>query len=203
MRRKASASRSAGRVEANTVVTLRVHWAAAELDFGVSWTPGGQIAGMWWAPARAVWQPPEYSRPDSFFEREVTIGSDEWKLPGTLSIPKGKGPFPAVVLVHGSAPNDRDESVGSVKVFRDLAEGLASRGVAVLRYDKRTKVYPAQCAADPNFTMNQETVEDAVRAAALLRPSQKSPTARVFVLGDSQGGYIRPASPAAIRSSRA
>ena len=179
-------------VEENTVVTLRVHWAAAELDFGVSWTAGGQIAGTWWAPARAEWQRPDYSRPDSFVEREVTVGSDEWKLPGTSSVPKGKGPFPAIVLVHGSGPNDRDETVAGAKVFRDLAEGLAARGVAVLRYDKRTKVYPAQCAADPNFTMNQETVEDAVRAAALLRTEPEIDPARVLVLGHSQGGYMAP-----------
>ena len=51
--------------------------------------------------------------------------------------------MPAVVLVHGSGPNDRDESVGGVKPFRDLAWGLASKGVVVLRYDKRTKVYAA------------------------------------------------------------
>ena len=62
-------------------------------------------------------------------ERAVTVGEGEWKLPGTLTVPAGTGPFPAVVLVHGSGPNDRDETVGGTKVFKDLAEGLASRGI--------------------------------------------------------------------------
>jgi len=96
------------------------------------------------------------------------------------------------VLVHGSGPNDRDESVGGVRVFRDLAEGLASRGIAVLRYDKRTRVYPKQCATDPNFTMTRETVDDAVVAAALLRAQPAIDPRGVFVLGHSQGGYMMP-----------
>ena len=109
-----------------------------------------------------------------------------------MTVPKGAGPWPAVVLVHGSGPNGRDETVGGVSVFRDLAEGLATRGIAVLRYDKRTKVYPQQCASDPDFTMTRETVEDAVRAAAMLRKQEGIDPRRVFVLGHSQGGYMMP-----------
>ena len=69
---------------------------------------------------------------------------------------------------------------------------MASRGIAVLRYDKRTKVYPKECAKDPNFTMTSETVDDAVRAAELLGHYEKIDPARVFVLGHSQGGYMIP-----------
>ena len=61
-----------------------------------------------------------------------------YKLPGTLTIPKGKGPFPAVVLIQGSGPNDRDETVGANHPFADIADGLSSRGIIALRYDKRT-----------------------------------------------------------------
>jgi predicted dienelactone hydrolase len=73
---------------------------------------------------------------------EVKLGSEPFLLGATLTLPTGTGPFPAVVLVHGSGPQDRDEPLGANRVFRDLAEGLASKGVVVLRYDKRTKIYP-------------------------------------------------------------
>jgi hypothetical protein len=104
-----------------TVVTIPVKWEAVALDFGVRWNKEGQIAGIWFVkPAAAAWRPPAYSNPDSFTTREVTVGDDEWKLPGTFTLPKGKGPFPAVVLVHESGPHDRDETVGGVKVFAIL-----------------------------------------------------------------------------------
>src|SRR2546423_637796 len=76
----------------------------------------------------------------AFGEKEVVIGAGgAWPLPGTLTLPKGDGPFPAVVLVHGSGPQDRDETIGPNKPFKDLAWGLATNGIAVLRYEKRTK----------------------------------------------------------------
>ncbi|MGA2135199.1 MAG: alpha/beta fold hydrolase [Bryobacteraceae bacterium] len=176
-------------------VTIPLHWAPASLNFIVSWNAAGQIQGTWFVPPKseaAPYQTAAYSRPDSFSSRDVTVGADEWKLPGTLTVPNGKGPWPAVVLVHGSGPNDRDETVEGVRVFRDLAEGLSSRGIAVLRYDKRTKVHPHECAADPNFTMTSETVDDAVRAAALLRTEEGIDPRRIYVLGHSQGGYMMP-----------
>ena len=177
-----------------TVVAIGVHWATVSLDCKVVWNKAGEIDGQFWSPAEAAkeFQSAPYAHVDSFTSLNVTIGDDAWKLPGTLTMPEGDGPFPALLLVHGSGPNDRDESVGGAKVFRDLAEGLASRGIAVLRYEKRTRQYPQQCAADANFTVNQETVEDAARAAALLRTQAKIDPARVFVLGHSLGGYLAP-----------
>src|SRR2546421_397489 len=81
---------------------------------------------------------------DAIKETEVTVGKGEWVLPGTLPLPTGDGPFPAVVLVHGSGPHDRDETIGPSRPFRDLAGGLASQGIAVLRYEKRTKEHAAK-----------------------------------------------------------
>src|SRR6185369_4322477 len=94
-------------------------------------------------PKPAAYQPPAYVVPSMFREQELTVGAGtEWALPATLTLPTGTGPFPAVVLVHGSGPNDRDETIGPNKPFQDLAQGLASQGIAVLRYEKRTKQHP-------------------------------------------------------------
>ncbi|MGN6512465.1 MAG: alpha/beta hydrolase family protein, partial [Lysobacteraceae bacterium] len=105
--------------------------------------------------------------------------------------PKGDGPFPAVVLVHGSGPQDRDENIGANRPFLDLARGLAARGIAVLRYEKRTKAHP-QAFARGDFTVDDETTDDAVAAVDLLRAQPKIDPARVFVLGHSQGGMLAP-----------
>jgi len=137
--------------------------------------------------------PAAYVNPVAFTETEVTVGSAPWALPGTLSMPKGAGPFPAVVLVAGSGPQDRDETIGPNAPLRDLAWGLASSGIAVLRYDKRTKVHAADMAADvANVTVRQETTDDAAAAIDLLRQTNGVDPARVFLAGHSLGGYLAP-----------
>ncbi len=145
------------------------------------------------APKPAAYQPPAYAVPSMFREQEVTVGEGtEWALPATLTLPVGTGPFPAVVLVHGSGPNDRDESLGPNKPFQDLAWGLASQGVAVLRYEKRTRVYPGKVTALPNMTVKEETTDDALTAVALLRKTQQIDQRKIFVLGHSLGGMLLP-----------
>jgi dienelactone hydrolase len=147
---------------------------------------------MFLLPGEVPWQPPAYSKPDTFTARPVSIGSEQWKLSGTLTVPKGAGPFPGVVLVHGSGPSDRDASAGGTKVFRDLAEGLASRGIAVLRYDKRTFQYRSRMESLRDMTVHDETGEDAVAALALLREQKEIDPKRVYLLGHGFGGYVAP-----------
>jgi dienelactone hydrolase len=179
------------------VAFVTTEFERATVDFKVVVDGAGRVAGFFIVPpqqpgSQAGYAPPAYVHKDAFQEREVTVGSGEWALPGTLTVPVGPGPFPAVVLVHGSGPNDRDETVGAEKPFRDLAWGLASRGVAVLRYEKRTREHGAQLAAVKDFTVQQETVDDALAAADLLRHTAGIDPKRVFVLGHSLGAMMAP-----------
>ena len=150
----------------------------ATIDVQLAFDDRQQDLGPRVPPAARPWPyaPPSYATPSAFAETDVTVGSGEWALPGTLTMPTGAGPFPAIVLVHGSGPNDRDETVGANKPFKDLAAGLASRGVAVLRYDKRTKVYGAKMAASP--TLHRERGSDRRRGrgagAAAHRAAHRS-----------------------------
>jgi dienelactone hydrolase len=138
------------------------------------------------AEANVAWTPPAYAAPDRFAERDVSVGTAP-ALPGTLALPKGTGPFPAVVLVHGSGPSDADEAVGGVKVFRDLAWGLATRGVAVLRYVKRSRHAPAGIVG-----VKEEVLDGASAAVALCRAAPEIDPKRVVVVGHSQGAELAP-----------
>ncbi|MHB8420451.1 MAG: alpha/beta hydrolase [Myxococcales bacterium] len=137
-------------------------------------------------PDAGAWKPPPYAEPARFTSRAVKVGSAP-ALPGHLLIPIGAGPFPAVVLVHGSGPNDENETIGPNEVFADLAEGLASRGVAVLRYDKRTRV-----SSEGVHTVREEYFESVAAALALLRAEPKIDPRRLVVLGHSEGAYLAP-----------
>ncbi|MFK2826761.1 alpha/beta fold hydrolase [Bacillus sp. B190/17] len=137
------------------------------------------------------YEKPAYEQIENYIERQVAIGSGEFSLPGTLTLPKGNGPFPAVVLVHGSGPNDQDESLYSTKPFRDIAVGLANHGIAVLRYEKVTREHHIKTGMNPKLSLQEETVHDAIQAVQLLH-SLPEINHRVYVLGHSQGGYALP-----------
>jgi dienelactone hydrolase len=127
--------------------------------------------------------------PAGLVERAVTVGP--MNLPGTLTLPAGGTRLPGVVLVHGSGAHDRDETLGPNKPFRDLAWGLAARGVAVLRYDKRSKVSPFSFLGRA-FTVREEVIEDAADWIALLRTTPRVDASRVVVLGHSLGATLAP-----------
>jgi dienelactone hydrolase len=174
-------------------VPLLFYSAAQQLKVVRQGAEGFAEAALAGTPKAAEYHPPDYVASTAFSERQITVGAGtEWALPATLTLPTGKGPFPAVVLVHGSGPNDRDETLGPNKPFQDLAWGLGSQGIAVLRYDKRTLVHRGKLSALPNLTVKEETIDDALAAVALLRQTPDIDLKRIFVLGHSLGGMLVP-----------
>ncbi|HET7790902.1 MAG TPA: alpha/beta hydrolase [Gemmatimonadales bacterium] len=146
------------------------------------------------AGADAAGAPAPSAGPAAYLERPVTFPSAGLEFPGTLTLPaKRAGRVPLLVLVHGSGPNDRDETIGPNKPFRDLAWGLAAHGIATLRYDKRTFVPGFRASLDVRtMTVDQETIDDAVAAAAYARTVPEVDPARVYVLGHSLGAMLAP-----------
>lgn len=128
-------------------------------------------------------------------EEKVTVGKNTaYPLNGILTLPEGlNGKVSAVVMVHGSGAADMNEHVGKCYPFRDIAKGLADRGVASLRYDKRTFVHGRKMMKEtPAVTVREETIEDAVLALEILKQDERIDHERIFVLGHSMGGMLAP-----------
>jgi dienelactone hydrolase len=174
------------------IVHVTCEFAKSPLDARVVFDKEKKIAGLFFAPVQQPYQAPDYVRRDAFREVEVTVGSGEWALPGTLSLPMGDGRFAAVILVHGSGPHDRDETIGPNRPFRDLAWGLASRGIVVLRYEKRTKIHGKKLLELKEFTVQQEVLDDVRLAADLLRGRKEIDEKRIYVAGHSLGASLLP-----------
>lgn len=162
--------------------------------FKIVFEKSKEISGFWTEKIEPIYaySAPSYADITSFDEVEITVGKDAWVLPGTISIPKKEGPFPCVVLVHGSGPSDRDETVGANKPFKDIAWGLASNEIIVLRYDKRTKVYPEETALLKNLTLEDEIIYDVFAAIELLKTYEKVNENEIFILGHSLGAMTAP-----------
>jgi hypothetical protein len=174
-------------------IPVRFERGAATVIMTVSedWLTGLQLAPESAAEPIRPWKPPDYVDPTRFTEQDVTVGDGPLAVPGTLS---RAGSGTAVVLLSGSGPNDRDETMGRNKPLKDIAWGLASRGITVLRYDKVTHAHPDKLTRD--FTLADEYVPHAVAAVDLLQRDHD----RVFVLGHSQGGTVAPRVAAAAPS---
>jgi len=127
-------------------------------------------------------------------EEKIVLGAEtKYPLNGILTIPdETKGLFPAVVLVQGSGPSNMDEKIGNIYPFKDLANGLSGKGIAVLRYDKRTFVYGKEMRKDIGLTVKEETIEDAILAANFLRSDSRIDSNKIFIIGHSLGGMLAP-----------
>ncbi|WP_165063671.1 alpha/beta hydrolase [Paludisphaera rhizosphaerae] len=186
------------RIGASRRVKILCRFKPMTLEALISYDPDGKIEGFFLntptPPAAPKAEPPYVDRA-KYTEEDVVVGADGWPLPGTLARPKGLELPALVVLVQGSGPHDRDETIGPNAPFRDLAHGLASRGVAVLRYDKRTRTHKSRYA-DPKagaaVVVQDEVVDDALASVAKARTWKGIAPNRIFVLGHSLGATTAP-----------
>jgi hypothetical protein len=168
------------------IVIIKTKFEKGYLDMQVAVDANYKIAGFWIKPSEAPkYTLPDYVNTNKFTVKKVQIG--KFKLPGELTIPKGKGPFPGIILISGSGPSDMDESIGANKPFKDLAYGLSTMGIVVLRYDKRTYVYGKEVKPANAKNVYLEDANSAINFMKSL-PYVKD----IFVLGHSLGAYLAP-----------
>ena len=133
---------------------------------------------------------------NNYTEVSVQVGAEPYLLEGILTLPEGataENKVPGVVLVQGAGALDMDMTIGQTKLFADLADLLAKKGIATLRYNKRSYTYAQQMAAEnPYGTVEEDTVQDAVAAGKLLAASTGIDPARVVLLGHGMGAMLAP-----------
>jgi uncharacterized protein len=110
-------------------------------------------------------------------------------LAGTLTVPRGSGPFPAAVLITGSGPEDRDETIFGHRPFRVLADHLTRHGIAVLRLDDRGV---GQSTGTFRDATSEDFASDALAAVAFLRGRKEIAPKKIGLIGHSEGGLIAP-----------
>ena len=132
-------------------------------------------------------------RPFPYAEEDVAFagGADGVTLAGTLTLPKGAGPFPAALLIAGSGPQDRDESLANHRPFLLIADALTRKGIAVLRYDKRGV---GKSTGNPDTATTLDLAADAQAALAFLKSRKEIDGSKIGLIGHSEGAIIAPYS---------
>ncbi len=186
--------------QGNKLVVLTSKFENMYIDIRFTYNQNKNIIGFFFVPNNefAVYTQPDYVNLDNFNIQKITFGKKEWELHGELDIPKkpANNPtklFPVVIMLSGSGPNDMDESIAKNKPFRDLAWGLASKGIASFRYNKRTKEHPRKIIEIiDKFTLWDEVIEDALEAINKIANNPDINPRRIYVLGHSLGASSIP-----------
>ncbi len=173
---------------------LTLDMSKQDLLMQLTLDPSGKVAGFFitQAPVQQDAAAEQAELPAGIVEEDISVGEGEWALGGTLTLPETGSNFPAVVLVQGSGASDRNEAVGGTKFFRDIAWAFAQKGIAVLRYDKRTFAHSDLFTKEVqlSFTVKEETVDDAVLAGKLLKADARINGSKIFLLGHSMGAML-------------
>ncbi len=178
-------------------MTYRVRFQHDSVDCTVLVDTVNLISAFWVDDIKPVYRHPlpSYARPRTY--REITIRfGDTLEMRGTLTLPTRVKRPPLVVVIGGTGAQDRDGTLLGSKPYRDIACGLATKGVAVFRFDKRAFSNPASIDY-ATITVETEVMRDVRSALALLRRRRDVDTARIVLLGHDLGGIVAPMLAAA------
>jgi predicted esterase len=171
-----------------------VHFEKGDLNFLLSYNKENQVAGFYIQPVmhKSNYTLPEYADTTKFERKSLKFGK-KFPLDAELTLPTGKKDVPCIIFVHGSGPNDMDETIYDNKPFKDLAYGLSSNGIATFRYNKRTNQYSKELSKSMDtMTLNSEVLEDVVLAYKFVAKQKGINSSRIYILGHSLGGYVIP-----------
>lgn len=138
---------------------------------------------------------PSYTKKRNVAVKKLKFGNEPFIISGELTLPIGlkkTDKIPVVIIGHGSGPGDMNGKAGPLQPYKDIAYGLSTKGIAVLRFDKRTLTYGEEVSSDKKFDVNKETVDDIILAAAFLRNQKNINPEKVYVLGHSLAGMMLP-----------
>lgn len=172
------------------VVTVAGKFERIEQNFLLVFNKSEKLVGLFMPPKAATYNVPSYADTTLYTEKTAYLTSEKRQLAAVITIPRNVKNFPIVVLVHGSGPADMDGTVGPNKPLKDIAVGLASKGIGSVRYVKRTLIYANDFSGA--FTVKEETLDDALAAVALAKTVQDADVNNIYLLGHSLGGMLAP-----------
>lgn len=173
------------------IVAVRCSFEKTKMDLQFSFNDYKKIIGMFFVPPKnkTAYTTPEYAQQNKYYETKIAVKTGTMSLPGALCVPNNIKNPPVAILLAGSGPNDKDETIGPNKALKDLAVGLASNGIATYRYDKRTLVYGKEMKDVDIYT---EVIEDALTAVNTIKNNPDFKNSKIVIVGHSLGAMCAP-----------
>ncbi len=171
-------------------VTVEGKFENDNQNFILGFNKAEKLVGLYMPPKLATYTLPSYADTTKYLEKAIYLNTKGHQLAAVVTLPKNVTNFPIVVLVHGSGPSDMDETIGVNKPFKDLAIGLAAKGIASLRYVKRTLLYPGDFTKA--FTIQEEVTNDALVAVTTAKTIKGADPKNIYLFGHSLGGMLAP-----------
>jgi dienelactone hydrolase len=180
------------KIDTLDAVLIRCIFEKTKLDLKLVYNEQKKIVGIFFLPpkSKTAYNPPDYFEASKQYETKLTVKTGTYELPGTLCVPNNVSDPPVVILIAGSGPNDKDETIGPNKPLKDIAIGIAAKGIASFRYDKRT--YKYKDMKPEAFGINEEVIDDALSAIKLLRGNALTKSSKIFIAGHSLGAMCAP-----------
>jgi uncharacterized protein len=151
-----------------------------------------QIAGLFLEPMEVPYAPAAWVNPALFFEVKKAVPIAAYPSEGVLTLPNVQEKVPVVIIIGGSGPTDKDLTMGPNKIYKDMAWGLGTQGVASYRYDKRTRAFGSKMGDPEKVTVKEEYLDDLQAIVDMLRNHEAIDSNSIYLLGHSEGGYLIP-----------
>jgi dienelactone hydrolase len=174
------------------VITVEGEFERDKQNFTLAFNKEDKMVGFLLQPKSNVqaYLTPAYADTTKYKEQQIYIETPKHQLAGIVTTPKNVAKFPIVILVHDSGSGDMDESVGPNKPFKDIAAGLAAKGIGSVRYVKRTLLYSQEF--DSTFTVKEEVFDDALAAINLAKQVKGVNPSQIYLFGYGLGGMLAP-----------
>lgn len=173
-------------IEINNEVETYFYYSGFEnmkLDVKISFNENSKIIGFFFVPHK------EFKK-ENTLGKELNIKSNNLVLKGTLLTPKNDSLKKLVIFIHGSGPNDRDETIFENKPFKEIAESLYKRGIASYRFDKKTFSNPE--SFNDNSTIDEEVTIDIINIINYFKNDSQFSNYEIILLSHSLGAYLTP-----------
>ena len=154
-----------------------------KLDIKITFNDNNKIIGFFFLPHKEL-------KKENSLGKDLNIKINNIELKGTILVPENETFKKLVIFVHGSGPNDRDETIFENKPFKDIAESLFTKGIASYRFDKRTLSNPE--SFNDKSTIDDEVTNDIINIVAYFKNDSQFSNYEIIVLGHSLGAYLLP-----------